>query len=139
MYIKIAKGWALSVFLFIPKALAGGTGSLDYRIDGSFLGQRDMNAGQIEAVAIKLNELAVDCMQSGKSIMAQCHEANLSAFWRLPNTLGSGFDNLRISLLAGENASGFPDGNTPVYMNNLALGYRPSDPFVSCSLSNSLL
>ena len=117
--------------------IAGGTGSIDYRIDGSYPSQRELPSGTIRASAEKLNQLAEEALESGKPVIAQCHGASLPAFWRVSGTNGQGFDNLGISILAGQQATGFPDGNTPIYMNDLGITYLANDPVVLTSPTSS--
>lgn len=109
----------------------GGTGALDYRLDGSYTsqgaGDRLIDASVVEQVAIKLNELAVDALLSGKPIMAQCHGASLPAFWRVPNTAGSGIESLGYSLLKDGVATGYPEEDTPVTLTDLGITHRSND------------
>ena len=110
---------------------AGGTGAPDYRIDGVYSGQRELLSGDIQGVAEKLNALAVEALTFGIPILAQCHGASLPAFWRVPGTVGEGFDALGHSLLAGSIATGYPTGpETSTNLSNLGIAYRANDPVV---------
>ncbi len=104
--------------------VAGGLGALAYRVDGQYEAQGDISADLVEQAALKLNTLAISALQQGKPVMAQCHASSLPVYWRIPNT--SGIDGslpeeitLGYSLLKGGRATGFPDGNTAPYMEEL--------------------
>lgn len=112
--------------------IAGGTGILDYRYDGSYLdsgtGSRALTAAQMKQLAEKLNELANQALNFGKPILAQCHGASLPVFWRIPITTGSGEEALGFSLLKGQNATGYPDANTTSDYASLFVNHTPANP-----------
>jgi len=111
--------------------IAGGTGANDYRVDGSYstqgTGVRQISAQTVQQVAEKLNALGLDALVNGKPVLAQCHGASLPVFWRIPNTSGPGAEALGYSLLKDAYATGFPDPQTPVYLNSLFVGHRAED------------
>jgi len=82
----------------------------------------------VQAVAEKLNALALHALAKGKPILAQCHGAALPVYWRIPNTSGSGAELLGYSLLKSESAAGFPDASTGTDFNSLNVTYRAGDP-----------
>ncbi len=108
--------------------VVGGTGAQAYRVDGTYsaqgTGDRIVSAENVEATAIKLNELALDALSNGKPVMAQCHGASVAPFWRIPGTSGGGQEALGYSILKGNYATGFPESATAVYLNSLDVNYR---------------
>ncbi len=108
----------------------GGTGAVDYRIDGSYAGQRDLDAAAIQAAAEQLNALAVEALLAGKPVMGQCHGASIPAYWRVPGTIPNGFDNLGHSLLEGSIATGFPEPSTATNLFDLNINFRADDKVV---------
>lgn len=123
--------------------IAGGTGVLDYRVDGSYptqgSGQRLLTSAQVQACAEKLNSLAVDAMMLGKPILAQCHGASLPVFWRIPNTSGSGAETLGFSFLKGSGAAGFPDTETALAYDDLNVAHLESNRVSIGSPNNALI
>ncbi|TNE52952.1 MAG: T9SS type A sorting domain-containing protein [Bacteroidetes bacterium] len=113
-------------------AIAGGTGALAYRVDGSYQGQgsgdRLVEAAIIELCAEKINELALEALQSGKPVLSQCHGSSLSVFWRIPNTTGPGGEALGLSILKGQNAAGYPEAATDQAYQSLDVNYLENDP-----------
>ena len=111
--------------------IVGGTGALDYRVDGTYssqgTGAREISAATVQAAAEKLNALALEALAAGKPVMAQCHGASLAPFWRIPNTSGPGAEILGYSLLKNQYATGFPDGQTPVDLASLNVNFRGED------------
>lgn len=111
--------------------MPGGTGAQDYRVDGSYTSQgaggREITAAVVEAVAIKLNELAIDALMHGKPILAQCHGASLPVFWRVPATSGPGAESMGYSLLKDGFATGFPEAATATALSNLDITYKADD------------
>lgn len=122
----------LSMENYDALVIAGGTGALAYRIDGSFdsqgTGARMITATEIQRVAEKLNELALEALSLNKPVMAQCHGASLAAFWRIPGGMQPG-----ISLLQGQPATGFPEPETRTALESLGVIYRENDPVVVSS------
>lgn len=114
--------------------VVGGTGALDYRVDGEYSsqgeGNRQIDAQTVQVAAEKLNSLALEALEAGKPVMAQCHGASLPAFWRL---LGNGLGE---SLLQGQFATGFPESTTPQYLSDLGINHRTEDR-VTISSTNS--
>ncbi len=108
--------------------IVGGTGALAYRLDGDYhpqgAGERTVQALEVQAAAEKLNTLALDALAAGKPVMAQCHSASLPAFWRVPNTTGDGAESLGYSLLKGGFATGFPEPDTELYLDELDINYN---------------
>ncbi|WP_422361659.1 T9SS type A sorting domain-containing protein [Reichenbachiella sp.] len=125
--------------------VVGGTGSLDYRVDGTYASQgadeREISALVVENTATHLNDLAIEALLYGKPVMAQCHGASIPAFWRIPNTSGSGHEVLGYSLLKGQISAGFPEGPgepTGQTLENLDVTYRPNDRVTIASPHSSL-
>lgn len=112
--------------------LPGGTGTQAYRLDGTYdpqgSGSRLVPATTVQAVAEKLNALALDALSKGKPVLAQCHGAALPVFWRIPNTTGSGNEALGYSLLKNQSAAGFPDPATGTIYFGMNVAYRAADP-----------
>ncbi|MEM9991124.1 MAG: hypothetical protein AAF738_05130 [Bacteroidota bacterium] len=117
--------------------IAGGVGATDYRLDGSYAtqgtGTRQLSASTVQAVAEKLNDLAIDALLKGKPILAQCHGASLAAFWRIPDTSGPGEEALGYSILKGREATGFPNIFTGPTFSDLDIIYRADDRLVVSS------
>lgn len=111
--------------------IAGGTGVTAYRVDGSYSSQgsgaRLLSAGIIQDVSLKLNTLAIEALQQGKPVLAQCHGASLPAFWRIPGTSGTGIDSIGFSLLRNQFATGFPEPQTATTLSSLTINYRADD------------
>lgn len=111
--------------------VVGGTGALDYRVDGTYSSQTNssgtVSAVEIQAAAEKLNELALDGIKQGKVLMAQCHGASIPAFWRIPNTSGAGEEALGFSFLKGGISSGFPESETGPTLSSLDITYESSN------------
>jgi putative intracellular protease/amidase/type 1 glutamine amidotransferase len=111
--------------------VVGGTGALDYRVDGSYssqgVGGREILAADIQAAAEKLNALALEALQEGKPVMAQCHGASIPAFWRIPNTSGVGEEALGNSFLKGGVATGYPETETGPTLTSLDITHRVND------------
>lgn len=111
--------------------IVGGTGSLAYRVDGTYssqgVGGREVSSTNIQAAAEKLNELALGALQQGKPVMAQCHGASIPAFWRIPNTSGPDEEALGYSFLKGEVSTGFPETETGPTLVSLDITYREAD------------
>ncbi len=126
---------------FDALVLPGGTGTIAYRLDGSYsphgVGSREISAATVQAVAEKLNALALDALAKGKPVLAQCHGAALPVFWRIPNTSGPGAEQPGYSLLKNQSAAGFPDAATGVTYNSLNVTYRADDPLHISALHTS--
>ncbi len=122
--------------------IVGGTGAPDYKFDGNYnsqgQGNRFVPASEIENSALKLNQLAINALLTGKPVMAQCHSAGLPVYWRVPNTGGSGIESLGISLLKDNYATGFPEPQTVDTLNAYGVNFRINDR-VTVSSPNSLL
>ncbi|MDW3211747.1 MAG: T9SS type A sorting domain-containing protein [Reichenbachiella sp.] len=130
---------------YIGIVVVGGTGSLDYRVDGAYASQgtdaRELSATVIENTATHLNDLAIEALLQGKPVMAQCHGASIPAFWRIPDTSGSGHEVLGFSLLKGQISAGFPEGPgepTGETLENLGVTYNPDDRVTIASPHSSL-
>lgn len=97
--------------------IAGGTGIMEYRIDGSYTSQgtgtRLVSSTDIQAAAEKLNDLAIDALTKEKTVLAQCHGASLPVNWRIPGTSGPGAEALGFSLLKNNQATGYLEAQTP--------------------------
>lgn len=117
--------------------IAGGTGVLAYRVDGSYAAQgagaRMLSAADVEAAALKLQALALEGLAAGKPVLAQCHGASLPAFWRVPGTAGQGPGGLGRSLLDGQPAAGYPETETGTALGDLNVTYRDQDKVVVAS------
>lgn len=116
--------------------IVGGTGALDYRVDGSYAAQvgdndRIVSAEDVQEAAEHLNQLALDALAQNKPVMAQCHGASLPAFFRVPDTSGPGAEALGFSLLKGGQATGFPDQTE--YLAQLDITARVTDKVVISS------
>lgn len=111
--------------------VVGGTGSIAYRIDGSYssqgTGSRTVSAADVQAAAEKLNDLALDALSHEKPVMAQCHGASLAAFWRIPGTTGPGVEDLGYSLLKDHQATGFPEAQTAPTLNDFSISFKSDD------------
>lgn len=116
---------------YVALVVIGGTGALDYRVDGEYdsqgVGEREISATTVQLVAEKLNSLALDALLNGKPVIAQCHGASIPAFWRIPNTEASGIEALGISLIKGGIATGFPEPETPTVLAELGITHRAND------------
>ena len=122
--------------------IVGGTGALDYKYDGSYnsqgQGNRFIPATEIENSALKLNQLAINALLSGKPVLAQCHSARVPVYSRVPNTGGSGIETLGISLLKDNYATGFPEPQTADTLYAYGVNFRDNDR-VTVSSPNNLL
>ncbi|GEM_PF-1695892 len=111
--------------------IPGGTGATAYRVDGTYASQggggRLISAGTVEAVAEKLNELAIDALMNGKPLLAQCHGASLPAYWRIPGTSGPGEEAIGYSILKDGFATGYPEPATGVALSNLDITQKTDD------------
>ncbi len=107
-------------------AIAGGTGTISYRLDGTYAAQSNVGADTVELVAKKLNILALHFLEKGKPVLAQCHGAALPVFWRIPNTTGPDQELLGYSILKNQQAAGFPDANTNTLYSSLGAFYNAS-------------
>lgn len=122
--------------------IPGGTGATAYRVDGIYgsqgTGARQITAGVVQAVALKLNALAIEALQTGKPVLAQCHAASLPAFWRIPGTIGGGIDSIGFSLLRTQYATGFPEPQTGITLSSLSVNHRADDRVTISSPHSSL-
>lgn len=123
--------------------VAGGTGILEYRLDGSYnsqgVGPRLISSATVQAAAQKLNDLAINALINGKPVLAQCHGASLPVFWRVPATTGPGPESLGFSILKNTNAAGYPDVATAPAYATLSVTLRPDDKVTVSTPHNSLL
>lgn len=119
----------------------GGTGAIDYIVDGTYAAQGDVgnqvSASDVQASAEKLNDLALEALTDGKPVMAMCHGASLAAYWRIPGTSGPGAETMGYSLLKAHNATGFPESATGPGLISLDVNYREMDPMVISSPHSS--
>ncbi|MEQ9425098.1 MAG: MBG domain-containing protein [Cyclobacteriaceae bacterium] len=120
-----------SIDNYVGLIVVGGTGSLEYRVDGVYtsqgVGDRLVSATDIQATAEKLNDLALEALQQGKPVMAQCHGASIPAFWRIPETSGPDEEALGFSLLKGGESTGFPEPETAPMLQSLDITHRSTD------------
>ncbi len=111
--------------------VVGGFGALDYRVDGEYEsqgeGDREISAQEMEQASEKLNDLAILALSQNKPVMAQCHGSSLPAYWRVPGTFGEGIEEIGFSILKGQEATGFPDNETPEYLEELDITYKIND------------
>ncbi|HEY0654737.1 MAG TPA: hypothetical protein VGD65_16485 [Chryseosolibacter sp.] len=107
--------------------VVGGLGALAYRVDGSYAAQGSASADDVQQAALKLNQLALSALETGKPVMAQCHASSLPIFWRIPGTSGPGVESLGYSLLKGQPATGFPDADTPPLLQSFGVTHRASN------------
>ena len=95
--------------------IVGGTGILEYRVDGVYnsqgVGSRLISAATVQAASEKINALVLESLSNGKPTLAQCHGASLLSYCRVPGTSGTGEEVLGFSILKDGQATGFPDGN----------------------------
>ncbi|MCB0686851.1 MAG: hypothetical protein KDC53_10005, partial [Saprospiraceae bacterium] len=119
--------------------IVGGKGVVRYRLDGQYSSQLSLPASRVQSAAHKLNDLATEALLLGKPVMGQCHGASIPAFWRVPNTEGSGFDNLGLSLLEGSMATGYPEPETATNLMDLNINFRSEDKVVIGTPSNSFM
>jgi putative intracellular protease/amidase len=116
---------------YAAMVIVGGTGAIDYRVDGVYgsqgSGGRLLSSATIQAAAEKLNALALEFLLAGKPVMAQCHASSLPVFWRIPGTSGSGDEALGYSLLKDQPAAGFPEGATATTLSAMDVTYREYD------------
>ncbi len=122
---------------FDALVVVGGLGALDYRVDGTYSAQGSVSAITLQAASEKLNELALDALANGKPVMTQCHAASLSAFWRIPDTSGSGEEAMGFSLLKDQPSAGFPEAATAPMLAGLNVTYQPADRVVVSSPHSS--
>lgn len=113
--------------------VAGGTGALAYRVDGSYAALGPSAATDVEAASEALNRLALDALARGKPVMAMCHGASLAPFFRIPGTLGPGLEILGYSLLKDSHATGFPEPDTGTILAALDVTHRPGDTLTIAS------
>ncbi len=107
--------------------VVGGTGAIEYQVDGVYAAQGAVSAIEVQAAAENLNSLALAALASGKPVLGQCHGASVPLFWRVPGTSGPGAEAIGYSLLKGGNATGFPEALTPVNLTALDVTHRPDD------------
>lgn len=111
--------------------IVGGTGALDYRVDGNYnsqgSGSRLISAATVQSAAEKLNALVLEALADGKPTMAQCHGASILPFCRIPGTSGPGEEALGYSLLKGGDATGYPNSSTVPTLTSLDVNGRASD------------
>ena len=127
-----------SISSYEALVVAGGTGAVDFRVDGSYTAQGSLSAQQVQSAAEKLNELAVEALQLGIPVMGQCHGASVPAYWRVPGTEGNGFDNLGHSILSNSVATGYPEPETAGNMSDLNITFRANDKVVVGTPHSSL-
>ncbi|MCB1200545.1 MAG: ThuA domain-containing protein [Leptospiraceae bacterium] len=122
--------------------MAGGTGMLDYRVDGSYAaqasGDRQISAANVQAVAEKLNSLAIEAIRAGKPVLAQCHASSIPVFFRIPGTSGPGAESLGYSLLKGRSGPGYPETATAATYTALDVTYNANDVVRAMSPHSSL-
>jgi putative intracellular protease/amidase len=121
----------LSTGRYKALVIAGGTGSIDYRVDGSYASQgaggRTLSASEVQSTAEALNSLALEFLSVGKPVLAQCHASGLPVYWRIPSTSGPGEEVLGYSLLKGQSAAGFPEAATSTSLTSMDVTYREND------------
>lgn len=123
--------------------IAGGTGILDYRINGTYSSQgindRLLSASVIEAVANKLSQLGKEGLLLGIPVLAQCHGASIPVFWRIDGTSGPGAEAQGISILKYSNVAGYPDGQTSADYLSLGVNHNSSKSVSICSPTGQFL
>lgn len=120
--------------------IPGGRGAIAYRYDSSYAalspqdapGTHVTTAEEVQAAAEKLNALINEALNNGKLVAAECHSAPLVAFARRVGTAGGGFDQLGLSVLQGQFATGYPlpDGTTAADYTNLEVSYLVDEKIV---------
>ncbi len=105
--------------------IAGGTGILNFRTDGTYEVQAGISSNDIQLSAQKLNSLAIEALKSGKPILAQCHGASLPVFWLIEGS--------SVPLLFGEAAAGYPEPITTATYQSLGVTLRADDKVVVSS------
>jgi putative intracellular protease/amidase len=118
--------------------IAGGTGILNYRVDGSYAGHGSATASDVQTAAEKLNALGLSFMQSGKPVLAQCHGASIPVFWRIPSTSGAGAEALGYSFLKDHQAAGYPEAQTATTLADFYVQYKAADRVTVSSPHSSL-
>ncbi len=119
--------------------IVGGTGVLDYRVDGNYAAQGAVTAMEVQAAAEQLNTLALEALLAGKPVLGQCHGASIPAFWRVPGTSGPGEEAIGYSLLKQQNATGYPEPETPVALTSLDITHRDTDRVIVSSPHSSFI
>lgn len=123
--------------------IPGGTGALDYRVDGTYsaqgAGARLISSAVVQAAAQKVNALIVEALQNGKPVYAQCHAASIPVFCRVPSTSGPGAEALGFSLLKGKGASGYPAPGTATDYSTLQVTHLTMDRTTVSTPHNSLV
>jgi putative intracellular protease/amidase len=109
---------------YLAMVIVGGTGALNYRVDGSYEAQGSASLADVQGAAEKLNALALEALQQGKPVMAQCHSASLPVYWKI---------NGGASLLAAQFATGFPEAATEADFELNSVNYRAQDKVVVSS------
>lgn len=121
----------LDMSIYDALVIPGGTGAQAYRVDDSYASQgaggRLLSAVTVQAVAEKLNELAINALMNGKPVMAQCHGASLPAYWRIPGTSGPGEEAIGYSLLKDGFATGYPEPATGTTLSDLDITHKVND------------
>ena len=117
--------------------IVGGTGALDYRVDGTYEAQGEVTAEEVQAAAEKLNDLAIDALLAGKPVLAQCHGASIPAFFRIPDTSTGGGD-LGTTLLEGSDATGYPETETCPTLEALGVVCREDNRVMVSSPNDAL-
>lgn len=116
--------------------IPGGTGSLNYRYDGSYAAfgpaGHQTTAVEVQAAAEKINQLINEALQSGKPVGSQCHGGTIVPFARLDGTSGQGFDGLGRSVLEGGYATAYHlgDGDSASVYSSLGVNYLPNETLV---------
>lgn len=121
----------LDMSIYDALVIPGGTGAQAYRVDDSYASQgaggRLLSAVTVQAVAEKLNELAINALMNGKPVMAQCHGASLPAYWRIPGTSGPGEEAIGYSILKDGFATGYPEPATGAALSDLDITHKVDD------------
>jgi putative intracellular protease/amidase len=123
---------------YLALVVVGGTGAIDYRVDGSYSAQGEVTAFEVQQAAEKLNALAIEALLAGKPVVGQCHGASIPAYWRIPGTSGPGQEALGFSILKGQYATGYPEDATGTSLASLDIAHRSSDRVTVASPHASL-
>jgi putative intracellular protease/amidase len=127
----------LDMSTYVALVVAGGTGAQAYNIDGIYssqgAGARLLSAATVQNIAEKLNSLAVEAIIAGKPVLGQCHGAGIPANWRYPVPNNTPREQLGSSILAGSQATGFPEPATADSLSNLGITYLANSPVVVAS------
>ena len=124
---------------YVALVIVGGTGAIDYRLDGSYSsqgeGERMISSDIVEAATLKLYNLALEALNRNMLIVAQCHGASIPVFWKIPQVVTEEGEAIasNTSVLEGEYATGFPEEETATVLTEFGVNYLPDTKVVISS------